>query len=193
MWKIISLSALLFVAQAAELNDVYGSWIQYAFYPVSTYVPVCIRYTFSKAPENFLCTCGGNNVTSVQMSLETDKDYIPGAETAPLWVVNTVEEVMPALALSCKCGDKEKMHAVARLVKDYLILYHSIPASMSYTRTEIEQNSASLFGKKVVPERALSDIMSNIDELKNRRGAMMCGTENFSGFVTDGNEVSPTD
>ncbi|PZC84527.1 hypothetical protein B5X24_HaOG204557 [Helicoverpa armigera] len=120
------------------------------------------------------------------MFMETDRDIIPGGNAGPIIFVDTVDEVMPALGLSCKCGDKEEKHAVARVLnKDYFILYHEIAESMASTRTEVDPNAANLFGRKVVPESVLAEVMTNNDELKKRRGAMMCATENFNGFISD--------
>lgn len=188
MWKIISLSILLTFARAANIQDLYGEWIEVAFYPVSTYAPVCIRFAFDTSTDNVQCTyADGRNTTLVEAYMMTVAGELIQRHSMPIRVVDTPAEVMPALDITVKCGDKDiRDRAVARLVnKDYFIMYQHIPESMAFTRTEIEQNAAVLFARNVVTAEELSNVMMSIEDLKNRRGAQMCGKENYGGFKTE--------
>lgn len=187
MWKIVGLFALLIVAQATDMQDFYGDWIQVAFYPVVTHIPLCIRFSFAKSTDNMQCTYDdGRNASLFQATILTDMGDLMNTNPMPMRVVDTPEEVMPALNISLKCGDKVVRvteRAVLRLVnKDYFILYSHITASMEHTRSAVEQNSAKLFGRNVVSSEELYNVMMSIEDLKNRQGAQMCNTENYRGF-----------
>ncbi|KAF9801777.1 hypothetical protein SFRURICE_014931 [Spodoptera frugiperda] len=184
MWKIVTLSAFLIVAQAADIKDIYGDWIQAAFYPVATYIPICLHFNFAEMPDGSHCTYSdGSNATIVGVSMGSKDDLVYRGPMAML-VVDTPAEVMPALNLTCKCGDINlpESGAIRIINDDYFILYAPIPASRSYTQTETEPNQAYLFGRKVVSSDDLGKVMLNINELKGRRGAQMCTTENYGGY-----------
>ena len=182
MWKIISLFSLLIVAQAANIDDIYGEWWEVAFYPVYTYVPLCIHFRFAKATEPINCTyADGSNASVLRVTMMNESGDIRHRSFVPVTVVNTAAEVMPALNNSATCDDKNlRDYGVIRVVnEDYFILYSTISPGKQYTRTEVEQNHAILFGKKLIPSERLSAVMLSIEELKNRQGAQMCGTENY--------------
>ncbi|KAF9801776.1 hypothetical protein SFRURICE_014930 [Spodoptera frugiperda] len=185
MWKIVTLSAFLIVAQAADIKDIYGDWIQAAFYPVATYIPICIHFDFAEIPDGPHCTYSdGSNATIVGVTMMSDKgEYLHQGPMAML-VVNTQAEIMPALNLTVTCaGINIRESGVVRVIsKDYFILYSVIPQPMSYTQSETEPNQAYLFGRKVVSAEDLTKVMLSIEELKGRRGAQMCATENYGGF-----------
>ncbi|XP_050550033.1 uncharacterized protein LOC126910729 isoform X4 [Spodoptera frugiperda] len=185
MWKIVTLSAFLIVAQAADIKDIYGDWIQAAFYPVATYVPICIHFNFAEIPDGPHCTYSdGSNATIVGVSSITDKGEPLHQGPMAMLVVNTQAEIMPALNLTVTCaGVNMRESGVVRVInKDYFILYFPTPESMSYTLSETEPNNAALFGRKVVSAEDLTKVMLSIEELKGRRGAQMCATENYGGF-----------
>lgn len=184
MWNITSLFALLIVAQATELQDFYGDWIEVAFYPTSTYAPVCIRFNFAKSPDNVQCSYDdGKNSTLLRVYMMKDNGDLIDSHQMTMRVVDTSAEVTPALNIGLKCGDKEvdeKDRAVARMVNEnYFVMYTYLS---EHSRTTVEQNSALLFGRNVVPAEKLYNDMMSIEDLKNRRGAQMCGTENYGGF-----------
>ena len=185
MWQIISLFSLLVVAQAANINDIYGEWWEVAFYPVSTYVPLCVRFGFAENTGDVNCTyADGRNASVVLGVMMSESGELMAHHWMPMVVVNSAAEVMPALNVGVKCnGQDARERGVVRVVnEDYFIVYSPILPSMEYTRTDVEQNSAILFGKKVVSSEKLTAVMLSIEELRNRRGAQMCATENFGGF-----------
>lgn len=185
MWKIISVFTLLTVAHAAKIEDIYGDWWEVAFYPVSTYAPLCLSIKFAGNTEDVKCTyADGRNGTLVIATMLNDKGEVMDVNFMPMTVVNSVAEVMSALSTTVKCDGRDmREHGVVRVVNEnYFILYTPLRSSMAHTRTEIEQNSAILFGKQPVSSAKLSEVMQSIDELKNRRGAQMCVTENYGGF-----------
>ncbi|PZC84528.1 hypothetical protein B5X24_HaOG204558 [Helicoverpa armigera] len=178
MWRLISILAVLVLTQATDIETIYGEWIQAAYYPAphTGYTPVCIRYTFVEKPENTHCTYSdGSNATSVQISI-TDVDGILLYRYAmPMKIVDTPEDVMPALRDPCKLGEEIiRDRAVVRTVSDnYFIMYQNISPA------EIEPNHAYLYMKNVVPEKELGKFMTSVEDLKGRRGALMCTKENY--------------
>nr|XP_049700079.1 uncharacterized protein LOC126055343 [Helicoverpa armigera] len=182
MWKVITFSVLLVLCQAAKIEDFYGDWLQAAFYPISAYVPVCIRFSFTKPLEDVQCTYSdGTNATSVQVAMMTDSNVLTEQFTMPMMIVDTPDEVTPALNLTARCGDKEvKDRAVVRLLnKDTFVMYQNIPRA---TESETEKNSAYIFTRNPVSSEKLYELMTTIEDLKGRRGVMMCATENYGGF-----------
>ncbi|CAD0245910.1 unnamed protein product [Spodoptera exigua] len=190
MWKIVTLSAFLIVAQAADIKDIYGNWIQAAFYPITGYIPVCIHFDFAGIPDSPHCTYSdGSNATLVKVSMISEAGELVHQGPMAMLVVDSPAEVMPGLNLTCKCGDTNiRESGVVRIInKDYFILYTPIPDSMSHTQSETEPNQAYLFGRNVVSSEDLAKVMLSIEELKGRSGAQMCGTENYGGY--DKNKV----
>lgn len=185
MWKIIVLSSLLTIIQAKGIKNVYGDWMMVALYPASTNEAVCIRFSFTKSPVGVQCLYSdGSKAHSVQVSMMTETGELLERYSMPMRVVKTPAEVMPALNLGCKCGKEEvNDHAVARLVDDnYFIMYHYVPPAVGATRSDkTEQNAAYLFSKILVSEPKLFDLMTSIEDLRDREGAVMCAVENYKG------------
>ncbi|KAJ8719779.1 hypothetical protein PYW08_011954 [Mythimna loreyi] len=184
MWKTIILSALLTV-QAKDIENIYGDWMMVALYPASTNEAVCIRFSFNQSPVSVQCVYDdGRKAHSVQVSMMTETGELLERYSMPMTLVDTPKEVMPALNIGCKCGKEEvNDHAVARLVDDnYFIMYHYVPTPVGATRTDkTEQNAAYLFAKIIVSEPKLFDVMTSIEDLRDREGAVMCAIENYNG------------
>ncbi|XP_050550035.1 uncharacterized protein LOC126910731 [Spodoptera frugiperda] len=188
MWKIILFCTFLSVSQA-NIRNIYGDWTMVAFYPVASHQPTCIRFSFTKSPVSIKCSyADGRRAIPVQVSMTSEKGEILERYSMPMRVVETPEEVMPGLEMGCKCGNEEvNDHAVVRIINEnYFIMFHYITKESS--RTETEPNAAYVFAKNVEPQRKLAKFTSNVDDLKGRKGAMMCYTENFNGFG-DENEI----
>uniref|UniRef100_A0A2H1V6K8 SFRICE_004163 n=1 Tax=Spodoptera frugiperda TaxID=7108 RepID=A0A2H1V6K8_SPOFR len=180
MWKIVTLSAFLIVAQAAHIKDIYGDWIQAAFYGVGPSDRICLHFHFAELPEGPHCTYSdGSNATilSVGIGLKAGV-YFPDRDPMALLAVDTPAEVMPALNLTAKCGDVVlRNNDVVRIVnKDYFILYRSNSHTTSFTQLKMEPNQAYLLGRKVVSSAELGKVMLSIEELKGRRGVQLCYT-----------------
>ena len=184
MWKIIVLSALLTAIDAKGIKSVYGDWMLVALYPTSANEAACIRFSFTKSPVSVQCMyADGRKANSVQVSMMTETGELLERYSMPMMVVNTPAEVMPALNLGCKCGNEEvNDHAVARLVDDnYFIMYHYVPPPAGTIQTDANQNAAYLFAKIIVTEPKLFEVMTSIEDLKDREGAVMCAVENYNG------------
>lgn len=180
MWKIISLSVLVIIAEGTNIQDFYGNWTHVAIYPAAAKAHVCMGFTFAKNPDNIQCTADGREATFVEVSLTGKAGVLIERFSMPMLAVDTFADVLPALNVSVRCGDRKYSdHGVVRLVnEEYFILYGESKESL---RTATEPNTAYLFGKKVVSADELNAVMISIEDLKNRQGAQKCTTES-SGF-----------
>lgn len=185
MWKIIVLVALLTLIDAKGIKSIYGGdWMLVAVYPTSTNDPVCIRFSFTKSPVSVNCVYeDGRKANSVQVTMMAETGELLERYSMPMMVVDTPAEVMPVLNAGCKSGDVEVSdHAVVRLVNDnYFIMYHYVPPPEGTIHSDTNQNAAYLFSKILVPEAKLFELMTMIEDLKDREGSVMCAVENYNG------------
>ncbi|CAD0197924.1 unnamed protein product [Chrysodeixis includens] len=122
MWRLLLLSTFLVAVDASSIQDLDGEWVSVAFYPVSTYAPICPKYAISSNPEDPNCSCSdGKKYNSISISYVIAGQII-GNQVEPnacVIMVNTADEVASALAATCKCGEKEvKDHGVVRILNN---------------------------------------------------------------------------
>ncbi|XP_047028341.1 uncharacterized protein LOC124636331 [Helicoverpa zea] len=183
MWKFISLSVILIVAQATDIKELYGSdWVLAAIYPVPRFsIPIhCTRYRFSKNPENVQCTLSdGSSAFSVQAEMMNATGSLLDTSTTAMMVVKHFSQVTPALNLTSDCGGEEQpAYSVVRFVdEDYLIIYQNLDSSNG-----VDQNQAGLFARDIMSQKKINKVMSTIEELKQRRGVVTCTTEIYDGL-----------
>ncbi|PZC85026.1 hypothetical protein B5X24_HaOG203347 [Helicoverpa armigera] len=183
MWKFISLSVILIVAQAADVKDLYDiDWVLAAYYPEpnGTLPRHCTKHRFSKYPEDAQCTFSdGSRAISLQAEIMNANGSFWYSVTTIATVVEDFAQVMPALNLTAKCHEKEHMFfSVVRFVQeDYVIIYQIVKV-----RDELLQVQAGLFAKHIVSQKKLNEIMATIEVYKQRRGIVQCTTEIYDGL-----------
>uniref|UniRef100_A0A2A4K1V4 Uncharacterized protein n=1 Tax=Heliothis virescens TaxID=7102 RepID=A0A2A4K1V4_HELVI len=192
MWNKIIIFALITVLQATSIKKLYGDWMMVAFYPFSsTDGKICIRYTFAKSPMPETCAYSdGRRATAVQITMTAEDGKLLEKYSMPMAVVKSATEVTPALNLGCKCGrEQANDHVVARFVNEnFFIMYHTLPPS-SESASNKEQNAAYLFARNVVSERELVKVIKGVEDLKQRKGSIMCVAENIGVFKSGKHEL----
>lgn len=179
MWKIIVLTSLIIGVQP-NLQKFLGKWIPVMVYPNVVYIPMCTKYSVYEdfdGQKICQCTCADNkNTTLVIMSLEENINYDRqevDRRSFPLVEVFDSSEIMPALNVSCICGQERfRTRLVAKYINgEYFSLYEL--KNVSYY-TKKEENTAYIMAKKIESSYAIRNIAKKLDDLKDRRGGIMC-------------------
>lgn len=180
------LPTLATIIHASDVQNIYGEWVPVAFYPVSTYVPICLRYSFNKNLEDIQCTCADEkNTVLVLLSDVTVPEDGFLRHPIPMLVVDKPGEEKSSLNVTCRCGDNDfKTRVVARTVNEnYLVMYEILP---DFDYTEMEPNTAYVFAKTLPLTDKLSNDIASIDELSKRNGAIMCTKEYYDELKKHG-------
>lgn len=193
MWnKTIIILTLITIIQATSIKELYGDWMLVSFYPfTSTDSKICIRYNFAKSPMPSTCAYSdGRKATPVQIIMTAEDGKLLEKYSMPMAIVKSAIEVMPALNLGCKCGSEQgNDHVVARFVNDnFFIMYHDLPPSPELSNYK-EKNAAYLFARNVVSERELLKVIKSVEDLKQRKGSIMCVAENIGVFKSGKQEL----
>lgn len=179
MWKIL-VSLIFVVVNAGSVEELYGSWVPVAFYPVTTYIPTCRRVSFAKDDNNIQCTCAdGKNTTMLEFSL-------PGQSAErlmfPVLAVEAAGDVAPALNGSCRCGDIEYRNRKVAVVisNNYFVLYETQNSALF---TETETSAAQIFAREIPTFAELRSAMKSVNDMVKGNSGIMCTLEYFDAEV----------
>lgn len=166
MWKIIFLSSLLLVTQAANLENLFSTtWSQVAFYPRRGYVPACIEFYFDKASHDTDCTCSdGKNATLVAGGFLVQKAKGQSYDTVMI-AIDSPSEIVQNVNCTCGLLHFTSRAAVREINDNYIIMYDKTP------------DNAYVYAKEVPKQSELITTLQNIEDLKDKSGAIMCATD----------------
>lgn len=179
MFKIIILISLFAVVEP-NLETFCGEWKFVMKYPDDDEINMCLRYDVRRDSRNISCTCdGGRNTTMIEVQL-LDNLITQAQENAtsrPFIEVTNIEDIKPALEISCICGNETfRDNFVGRsLNKEYIVIYEYLTYNQSNASNET--NEAYVYARNFDTAQVIQATVQRDEELKHRQGAIICSEE----------------
>lgn len=170
----VILAALFTVTTATSVEKFTGEWLPIVTFPNIVTQPICDKYNMSVVGSD-ACICGSLKATLIKA--EKGVTDIPALSIImPIIIVDTYNEVEPALNLTCECGQVVKRHGIYRAInEDSYVMYERHPQNFYSIE---EPNTANLLVKEMPTAAELRKLLESIPDLKNRSTGVMCRLDN---------------
>lgn len=179
MWKLIILSAFLSVCQAANINDIYGTYTAVMVYP-NISMPICVKIALAEDPRKIQCTCSdGNNSTLVEIKMLERIAPLrvvshPETVSGPMLAADKVDDLMLLMNVTCDCAGQEfNFRGVAKQLNEN----YTLTFIRNGPKSAKASNSDFLLSRNLPTAADLEADIARIDELKHKSGSVMCTRE----------------
>ncbi|CAH2047009.1 unnamed protein product, partial [Iphiclides podalirius] len=178
MYVAFALAALFSAATCVSEDRFTGQWLPMVTFPnVVTNQIICDKYNVSVVKTD-PCQCG--NLSATIFEFEKGVTDTPARSvTMPVIVVESIQEVEPALVVRCECGGEYVRHALFRTVDNYYVMYEKHPQNVYGPE---EPNTANLLVKKAPTSSELREVLASIPDLKHRSTGIMCDPDKNVGL-----------
>ena len=184
MWKVITLSAVLSICQAADINDIYGTYTSVVLYP-SEPTAVCIKLSLAEDPRKIQCSCSdGTQNTLVEMrivervtSSKSVSNLAP--QSLPILAVDKVEDQLLLNNVTCNCaGTEYDYRGIMKVVDDNYALSYS----RNGPRSRFIHNHEYLIARSLPSAAELEAAIARIGDVNIKSGSVMCTQEIYEEF-----------